>query len=370
MGDMRLGSVSLSCLATALVSGLLFPSAKSTKPAKLSPEKLTEFAAAKNGLAGVTRPWHILVKFETFDKDGKHSNGGTFEEWWFGPASYKSVYTSDTLHQTDVATPQGLFRTGDQRWATSEEHQVPQLLFSPLNGHFDPEVYWLNEENQGYAGTGLHCILLTPPHSLSRQRTAPQTHDGMDFTLGPSFCLDPNTDALRTQSSGPSRISTVFNQVREFGGQFVAQHVQSANQGKLALDLRVVTLEELPDSSTPPAADPGSQGPIQGPIDLPDGWMMMAKGEADFRDTFGHAISLLPPNSTTKVALKVAIDQTGRVTDVELTEGPKDFGGVVAKAMKKVIFVPFQIAGAPVSVNLTKSYTFNTQVSISGAIIP
>ena len=98
--------------------------------------------------------------------------------------------------------------------------------------------------------------------------------------------------------------------------------------------------------------------------------MMMAKGEADFRDSFGHAISLLPPNSTTKVALKVAIDQTGRVTDVELTEGPKDFGGVLAKAMKKVTFVPFEVAGTPVSVKLTKSYTLNTQVRMTGAIIP
>jgi hypothetical protein len=363
---MRLGFFSFSCVAVALLSIVAPPLARcSSKP---SPEKLTAAAAAKNGLAGATRPWHVIAKFETFDKDGKHSNSGTFEEWWFSPASYRSVYTSETLHQTDVATPQGLFRSGDQRWTTTLENPVPQLLLSPMVGHYDPEVYWLAEQDKALGADKLHCILLTPPHALGRQTIAPQTSDGTDFTVAPSFCLDPDTGALRTQSSGPSRVNTVFNQVREFGGQLVAQHVQRAAQGKLSLDLRIVTLEALPDSSQSPTADPGSQGPLQGPIDLPDGWMTLSKGEADFREAFGHAVALLPPNSTTKATLKIAVDNTGRVTNVELVEGPKDFGGVLAKAMRKVTFVPFQVAGTPMSVNLTKTYTLNTQTQVGGMI--
>ena len=242
-----------------------------------------------------------------------------------------------------------------------EEEQIPQLLLSPQSGSFDPEAYWLLDEDHAYAGDKLHCILLTPPHALGRQTIAPQTNDGTDFTLAPSFCLDPDTGALRTQSGGPNRINTVFNQVTEFGGQFVAHHVQRAAQGKLSLDLKIVTLEELPDGSRPPAAEPGSQGPLQGPIDLPNGWMTIAKGEADFRETFGHAVALLPQNATTKVTLKVAIDNAGRVTDVQLVEGPRDFGGVLAKAMRKVTFVPFRLAGAPVAVNQTGTFTVNTQ---------
>lgn len=368
MGDMRLGSLSLSCAAMALLGVFALPSAKCSS--KLSPQKLTEIAAAKNGLAGATKPWHVLAKFETFDKEGKHSNSGTFEEWWFGPASYKSVYTSETLHQTDVATSQGLFRSGDQRWATAEENQVPQLLLSPMMGHFDPEVYWLLEQNQSYAGEQLHCMILTPPHALGRQTIAPQTNDGTDFTVAPSFCLDPDTGALRTQSSGPARVNTVFNQVRDFDGQFVAQHIQRAAQGKLSVDLRIVALEALPDPTQPAAADAGSQGPLQGPIDLPEGWMTFAKGEADYRETVGHAISLLPQNATTKVTLKIAIDNTGHVTNVELAEGPKDFGGVLAKAMRKVTFAPLQVAGTPMSVNTTKSYTFTTQTRGGMVMIP
>jgi hypothetical protein len=369
MGGMRLGSLSFSCVATAVLCLVaLAPANCSSKPAKLTPQQQTEIAAAKNGLAGASKPWHVLAKFEAFDKDGKHSNSGTFEEWWFSPQSYKSIYTSETAHQTDVATPQGLFRSGDQPWMTYQDSQVAKLLLSPMTSHYDPEVYWLLEQNMSYGGDALHCILLTPPHSLGRQTVAPKTTDGTDFSVAPSFCLDPNTGALRTQSSGAARINTVFNQVREFGGQLVAQHVQQAIQGKLSLDVKVVTLEALSDSSQPPTADPGSMGPLQGPIDLPDGFMPFAKGEADYRETVGHAITLLPQNATTKVTLKIAIDNTGRVTNADLVEGPKDFGGVLAKATKKVTFVPFQLAGTPVSVNLTRTYTFNTQSVAAGMV--
>lgn len=368
MGSMRLQSLSFSCVATALLCVVAPLSAHgSSKPAKLTPEKQAEIAAAKNGLAGATTPWHVLAKFETFDKDGKHSNSGTFEEWWFSPQSYKSIYTSEIVHQTDVATPRGLFRSGDQPWITAEENQVPKLLLSPMTGHLDPEVYWLVEQNTTLAGEDLHCILLTPPHSLGRQTIAAKTTDGTDFSVAPSLCLDPGTGALRTQSNGAARVNTIFNQVREFSGKLVAQHVQQATQGKLSLDLKIVTLEALP-ATQPPTADPDGNGPLQGPLDLPDGYMSFAKGEADYRDTVGHATTLLPPNGTTKVTLKIAIDNTGRVTNVDLVEGPKDFGGVLAKAIRRVTFVPFQAAGTPISVNLTKNYTFNSQ-SMAGGMV-
>jgi len=238
-----------------------------------------------------------------------------------------------------------------------------------MNVHFDPEVYWLLEQNHSYAGELLHCLLLTPPHALGRQRTAPQTTDGTDFTLAPTFCLDPDTGALRTLSSGPSRIDTVFNQVHEFGGQYVAQHVQHARQGKLSLDLRIVALEMLPDTTPVPTAAPGSQGPLQGPIELPNGWMAVAKGQADFQETFGNAVRVLPPNSTTKVTLNIAIDSAGHVTNVDLVDGPKDFGGVLVKATRKVTYIPFQVAGAPTSVKLTTTYTINTQTTVGGIFV-
>ena len=71
MSGMHLGSFSLSCVGAALLSIVALSPAHCSS--KLSPQKQAELAATKNGLAGATRPWHVLAKFETFDKDGKHS---------------------------------------------------------------------------------------------------------------------------------------------------------------------------------------------------------------------------------------------------------------------------------------------------------
>ena len=88
------------------------------------------------------------------------------------------------------------------------DNQVAKLLLVAHDRHYDPEVYWLLEQNMSYGGDALHCILLTPPHSLGRQTIAPQTTDGTDFSIAPPFCLDSETGALRTQSSGAARRST------------------------------------------------------------------------------------------------------------------------------------------------------------------
>ncbi len=359
-------SIKYLCIAAALLCcGLCVTARPETKPKKPTPEGLIGESAAHNGLAGATTQWHVVARFESFDPDGKPKDSGTFEEWWFGPKSYKSVYKSTTLNQTDVATEQGLFRSGDQRWLTSDEYAPERLVLSPVSSTMDPHRFQLEEEDKEYGGTKLRCVLLAVQHPLSQPLRVPASHDGLDFTIAPSYCMAPDSAAVRYESSGPSQAITIFNNVSELAGQFVARHIQQAQSGKLAMDVQIVQLEAIPASATAPAPEDGSQGPLHGPVELPTGRMAVLRGQGDFDDIVAHAI---PPNTTTEVDLKISIDTSGHVTNVALLSGPKEFAGVVAKAVRKYAFAPFVVAGTAVEVNLTQVYKFNSQTTYGGLI--
>ena len=71
---------------------------------------------ASNGLESLNAPWRILISYEQFDEVSDKIHSGTYEELWAGPKKYRISYKADDLNQTDYATPQGLYRQGDQKW--------------------------------------------------------------------------------------------------------------------------------------------------------------------------------------------------------------------------------------------------------------
>src|ERR1700679_2577123 len=135
---MRLASLAcFSIVSTTLLSSSLLSAPPKPKP--LSPEQLLAAAADHNGLGDkATAPWHLVASFQSFGDDGAPKDSGTFEEWWFSPSSYKSIYKSSQGNQPDVAPPAGLFRAGDQSWTTRDQNLAPQLLLAPLG--FQPSA--------------------------------------------------------------------------------------------------------------------------------------------------------------------------------------------------------------------------------------
>ena len=58
--------------------------------------------AALNGLESTDLlPWHIVVTYDQFDKDGDNVHRGVFEEYWAGAKKYKRTYKSDDLNCND-----------------------------------------------------------------------------------------------------------------------------------------------------------------------------------------------------------------------------------------------------------------------------
>jgi hypothetical protein len=345
----RRSLLSLFVIPVCLFSLVSLATAQTAKPKRLKAEQLLPEAEAQNGLGEkAASPWHVRAKFETFDDQGKHKSGGTFEEWWMGPQSYKGVFTSDGLNQTDVATSAGLFRSGDQRWTTLQESLVPTLLIDPLSIHpYDPRKIDLQDSIRGTGANQLRCLSMVPK-AMPGHEVGSNIATNIDTV--PSLCFEPDSTVLRYASGGAGAGVLLLNNMVLFAGRTVSRDVHIKQSGQDYLTVQVQDLGPLPAGSTIPAPPEGSTGPLQGPIELPEGRMRVVGGEEDFQDATGSVV--MKPESP-DIVLKVSISKAGRVTDVAVVSGTPELARVFAKALRKETFAPFTIAGTPVDVTTT-----------------
>ncbi len=121
---------------------------------------------------------------------------------------------------------------------------------------------------------------------------------------------------------------------------------------QFSLKVQVLQAEALPDHAPAGADAEAPAGATKLPHAGHRGLGADRKGEAGFRNPRSRDY-IASAEATTKVTLKVAIDNTGRVTNVTWSKiiQRTSAGSALAKAMRKVKFIPFQLAGTPVSVN-------------------
>ena len=203
------------------------------KPKPIDKVQLMTEALARNGLGeDPSSPWHVRASFENFDDKGQHSDSGIFEEWWLGPKNYKTVYTTDSFNQTDIATADGLFRSGDQKWASARLAGVRMLLVRPLGQwQYDPSRNDLSDSTRKIGTFKLRCLVISNKHSENAWK--------------PSLCFDPGSPVLRSSSD-----MTVFNNVVPFHSHFFARDINQASEGKNYRKIHVLTMDSLSADTT------------------------------------------------------------------------------------------------------------------------
>lgn len=329
--------------------------------AKLKPAELLAAAAAQNGLGNLNTPWHVLMRFESFDSAGAPENAGTFEEWWFGPKSYKSIFKSEHLNQTDVATERGLYRAGDQKWPASEEH-APEIIASPL-AIFAPNLNTVELLTQtiGKGDAEMRCVSYFPAHR-------PDQHIGTnmprDVSALPSTCFPKDSAILLSRSSGPGNPVLIVRKVARFAGRYVAADAAIVQNGKSLFTAQVLQLNAIPGGTAAPEPSQDSTGPLRGPIEPPADWVRIASGEAEYREAIMHAV---PPNQATEVKTRIDLDPSGHVRHVEIESGPPQLSAVVAKATYKLTFEPIEILGTPVEATVERTESFDNTSGAPGA---
>lgn len=336
-------------------------SSRAQNPPKLNAQQLLARGVALNGLATANRPWHVLAKFEQSDpRTGRHADSGTFEEWWYAPQSYKTIYKSEKLSQTDVLTPAGLYRSGDQQWMDAWQAQVTHVLLRPMPRSVDTSAPPLLDLGDSIGGVKLRCL----SYGVSR----PGQYDAMgsrtpnfDPLAAPTYCVTQE-GVLRTVTAGG--IEYFFNDLTPVQGRVLARTIKGIVNNKPVLDVTVVDAEPLPADAVPPSPEPGSTGPTTGPIELPSGRMMVVSG----RDQFDYVVrTQLPRDNTTEVALRISIDEQGHVYDAKAISGPEPFASAIAKAAFKCTYNPFFLGDKPIRVDIIDKvkYTEWNRVPVS-----
>jgi hypothetical protein len=341
----RLTARLLSATCVFFLAAVPAPS-QDQKPIHLKNEQLLLEARKQNGLAGSTRPWHVRAQFELFDEQGKRKDGGTFEEWWFAPKSYKSVYISDSIKQTDVATDAGLYRAGDPRWMTFQEDEVVQLLLDPLAIHlYDPKLNQLVDTVRASAATKFRCVSLL-------RKPAPDDRAGSNLNADleqlPSNCFDGESPILRVSAGGGGRSVVLLDGIGRFHEQYVATQIRTLNHGKPIMTVKVLGVD-TPSAATPRPTPPEGATLLTGPVELPSGRMRTIAGTREANEIIGQKLTR---DSKIDIEAVLTVGKDGKVSDVKVVHSEPPIAPQIIKAGRKLEFEPFTILGDPVDVLL------------------
>ncbi len=136
-----------ACLGFALLLASLQTAAQTSAPAQQEqpanppvtsiatpsdPAQRLEVGRNINGLVVPgAKPWHLKATYQLYDNQGKPSETGTYEEWWFGPMHYRVAYHSPSFNQEEFRTDKGVFRTGDQGWVPWPISEIRDNIETP-----------------------------------------------------------------------------------------------------------------------------------------------------------------------------------------------------------------------------------------------
>lgn len=295
-------------------------------------------ALAVNGVdAPNAAPWHALLIYDVFDEDGDNSHSGSIEVFSVNDKKYRRVFQSDTRTLesrplTEIATGSQLYHVGDQGWPSPLELQVIREALAPWDEDRTRSTDVMPDRIEWKVGkTKLSCIII-------RKRNVTVLDNGL-----PKFCFDPGTQVLRyTRGSGWDE--TVYNNITQFQGRFVAADVEVTHSGKPYLTIHLAKIESLinmDDARFAPPAD--SPGPISGRVAMPG---------AVFVNEYliSRVMPTYPRGAHGKVNVRFVVGKDGHVIEADASDGPDELRKPVEEAIRRWIFRPYSILGQPIEV--------------------
>lgn len=204
MTSWKTGTTSAAGIALALT--LLLPAvAACSKRISGAPTGLPQLLANGAQINGLSDPsmsaWHLKATYQPFDPAGKPKSRGTYEEFWVSGRRYKRSYASAEFTQTDFATDQGLYRSGNQDWPGPVETRVRTDLIQPVPADTELRDVVLRWKLRAFGKESLQCISLVPKRSNVTVHVAGYT----DSDVYPQYCFAANEPILRFRSRAADR---------------------------------------------------------------------------------------------------------------------------------------------------------------------
>lgn len=303
------------------------PSFKALKPDAALQDWL-DGESALNGLeSSELKQWHVVLTYEQFDRNGDKAHRGSYEEYWASSERYKRIYKSDDFNQTEYATDKGVFRSGDQRWPDRVELAVRSEVLDPFfYAAMLPDHHPRNVERK-FSGYKLQCTLIEGKPELSDPA---------------QYCFEPGTSILR-YAHGLSWNQTVYNRIITFQGRNLAQEVDVTDGGKPYLQIRLQTIESIPqvEESTfqppPDAIGPLSTDRVSG-VEVIPLWSTPPQWPRSLKD------------KSFTVVVEAVIGKDGHVISAHAISGPPEGYNACENSVMTFIFRPSFVRNRPVEV--------------------
>ena len=278
-------------------------------------------------------PWHVEIAYEEFDKIGDTVHRGTIEQFYVDPSKYRRIIKSDEMNQTEIATGSDLLRVGNLGWPTKTMLKVLDKLLSPLYPATIEEG-GPEERRAKVAKVELPCLIF---HS---ERIPVADPNGWT-----KYCYESGTTVLRYTRERFAE-ETVYNDVFQFQGRYLAHELEVTNWGKPFLKISLLKIEALPQLDSglfQTAAD--SHSVITSPLTVPSAIFMAYVLKSDS--------PRVAPESSGRVTVKFVVDKEGHVTQAHAIDGPEKLRRPAEEAMMRYRFRPFLLLGKAVEVQST-----------------
>jgi len=323
----------------------------------MPPEKLLAFATAHNGAAEIPGDgWHIKATFDVQTaKVGTQFATGIYEETWYAPQNYRRSYTYKGVTHTDYATPDGLYREGDQAWPTPEEEQVRTLLVNPLSSSLAAgTTLRLKDANLGKID--LPCLYEL--HSLPAGLKKKEEEEFVDHS--PHMCFEPNAPILRLMVGIDGSDVIEMSKIANLHGHLLAQEIVVGSGDSTRLKVHVLQASVLP-SPDGPMQPPATATKLTSPVTV--AWETMRQNRLPDPAEPQYPPGALQEHTEGDVDVALVIAPDGTVTSAKVVDGMPLLRDAAVSFLRASKFKPFLLSGTPVEVHTTATISFDLQMA-------
>lgn len=331
--------------------------ASSLAPDSMPPEKLLAFATAHNGAGEIPgEGWHIKATFDVQTaKIGAQYVTGTYEETWYAPQNYRRTYTLKGVTHTDVATPDGLYREGDQAWPTPDEEQVRTLLVAPLSSTLTANTS-LRVKDANFGKIDLPCLYelhAMPPGLRKKEEDAFVDHS-------PHMCFEPNAPILRLLAGVGGSDIVEMSKITNLHGHLVAQEIVVGSGDTPRLKVHVLEASALPSPDGPMQPPPGATK-LTSPVTV--AWDTIKEDRLPDPAEPQYPPGALQEKTEGDVDIALVIAPDGTVTSAKIVDGIPLLRDAALEFLRASKFKPFLLSGQPTEVHTTARITFTLDMA-------
>jgi TonB family protein len=322
-------------------------------PATMAPERLLAFAIEHSGAGEVPgEGWHIKGTFDVLDGGASQYTTGSYEETWYAPRNYRRTYTYKGVTHTDIATPDGLFRSGDQSWPTLDEVLVRNLLVKPLPVEPFIASATLLVKDMNFSEVPLPCLfgVRKPPI----RPNAKQEEALIDRS--PRMCFDANAPVLRfTAGIGMPPYQLSFSKAVSLRGHLVAREISLGISSPPHMKVHVLEASVAPDP-TGPMTPPADATKLSSPVTLP--WEVISLNRLLTPEHLDYPNIAIKKKIQGNVHIAIVIGLDGTVTSAKVIDGSEVLRQAALDYVQTFKFSPLMLSGAPAEVHTVAEVPF------------